>query len=780
MPRASTSKATIQPSDPTAAPSRRRSTRARSELDADFDQHDDTYEPRQGQLRRRGTKRTRRGAAAAGASGGSGDEGKRKKRAKKDDRDDGDKDAKADKRARKRRESKGKGKAVDQDEAARGQEQQDPPARKSKAALKPVGGRTDASSTERTLRKKRVRIAAPLPALGSSDDEQAGRRRGDSSADDSADDYHPPAAASSSDGETAEKERGTRRAADGSARTGGASAVDDPLLHFDEPDLSLPSSIPLNAARSTARYWRSLEYGVYRTALHDVARERCELGPVLVEWEGLRRRREAEERAETGDEEDRLEEGAQPDEDEALQDVQPDASSSSAIQQKPPRPTAAIDSSDDGDNYLPSDVASPPPNQARSRPRPRQRKKLPRAPHSAASASPAVLPLPSSLNLASVARWPVPLPTGAVYYEAETEADGTELEEMLREVAESEQDRLRRAGVALPPPMPEEGAGGQKTKRARSAYGPGGPLEAWVGSPRAGSPAPSSSSASSDDDADLETAPLSSPPLSSLDLRASTLSRLSALPSLLNTLLLRLLDFIPKSPLPAFDYWSAQDRAAYLKKEDGKRGIRREEGRPGWQEVVAVAREMDGVPDHIVNKLEEQLVALFGPSARGPIALPPPGGDPFPAPYSAPRRRRKAKKEEDEGDADSESDGGAPKRMAAKAAIGGKGKEVVREGGEGGAAVTADGLDFPNGFTPLPLPSFSSSSQGIASTSSAAHSAFALPADHSSVTSSTSATAAPAHVPPPLPSVFLNPATDATAHLGGEGDELPVPPPQGS
>ncbi|BGP15120.1 prephenate dehydratase [Rhodosporidiobolus nylandii] len=661
------------PSDPSTSSARPTAARKRkprrSELDpalADV-APGESYAPAARQLKRK--KRTKDRTDGAGKKGKERSEEKERRRERKKER---------------RRREKGKGRAVEEDEGQAGgaapQKQKKPRPRK---ALKPAlsqsqagAGAGESSKATRGQRKKRVRIAAPEGAGNSGDDERGGRAGAEDS-DDEDGDFLPPGS------------RGGDADLAALARTGGA---DD-----EDVDLADPASIPLNPSRYTARYWRSLEYGGYRTALHDVARERAELGRVLVEWEGIRRKRAAEEEAEKRREQDE-QDGPEAGEGEEQPAEQENEGKGKQRERQE-------DSSDDGDNYEPSDAEGggakgkgqkKKPAAPRAKPREtttsiarRLRSHdptrsltpfpLPLASTSAAASptptSPAlhalevdpdtgaqILPLPSSVALAKMARWPLH-PSSLPARE-----DEESLEDSLREVMEYQQER-----VAAERTREEAGAPREKgRKRARSAYGPGGPFANWGGE---APPSPSSSSSTSSD-SDSE-----------LPLPASAEEAIAAIPSLLSRLSLRLLDFLPKSPLPAYDMWSAITREGYIRAQDEKRGVRRDERSPGWEEVLAVARE-GGVEERVLNELEQQLVSVFGPSTRSPVNLPPAGGEPYipipPSRSSKPKKRRTR----DALDAEDglETGGAAKKKKKGKKRARSPSAAAADSDGEGGAS----------------------------------------------------------------------------------------------
>ena len=128
-----------------------------------------------------------------------------------------------------------------------------------------------------------------------------------------------------------------------------------------------------------------------------------------------------------------------------------------------------------------------------------------------------------------------------------------------------------------------------RTTRAPSAYAPGGPFErehdggAMQDDSGIGSDSDSSDELDNlqDDDDDLLLEPESLPP------------SMTSIPPTIDKVLLRLLDLVPKAPLPAYDYWTQKTRTEELLKDDKQRGFVRDECAPGWEEVLAIAREME-------------------------------------------------------------------------------------------------------------------------------------------------------------------------------------------
>ncbi|GAA6014882.1 hypothetical protein JCM10207_002211 [Rhodosporidiobolus poonsookiae] len=599
MPHPSTSRITLtDPSLPSPAPRKPSSLRKgkdKLELDGpsgaralEGEEGGGAYAPREGQVRRK-RKHTGEGKDDKG-------EGKRSKKAK------GDEDKEGKTPLKKARRSK--------DKTSKPSSSRTNP---SGAIAAPATLEAESKSS-RGARKKRVRIAAPL-RFGSEDEGDGAPRRPKGrradSDDEAGDEYDPArerARGSSSDEDGARA--GSVRARRGSAGARAIGEPEDAVLaqlaaaaageetgHGAADDYADPANLPRNPTRATKRYWRTLEYGVYQTALHDAARERARVGRVLVEWEGLRQRRVREEH----EEKDAVGAGA-----DGAEGADEDAPAAPARKRR----LTMLRSLRRASSRTPT--LAGPPNSTRAE------TTSPRSTPRPASEEPTydidglrILPLPSSLELAKLARWPLhpsafPVPS----------TTHLTLEDELHELYAAARDRAVRERRAAEPEQQR-----RATPRARSAYGPGGPLEVW-GSPASAPSSLSSSSSSSDFSSSDEDDP--APSASASTAVSSTLSTLTAL-------LTRLLNYVPPAPLPAQDLWTAQMRADDLRVHDTLVGTEREGGKVGWEEVVRVARESAGVPEHVADALEEQLIALFGPSDRPPPSLPP-SDRPFPPP----------------------------------------------------------------------------------------------------------------------------------------------------
>ncbi|GAA6019020.1 hypothetical protein JCM11491_002492 [Sporobolomyces phaffii] len=368
------------------------------------------------------------------------------------------------------------------------------------------------------------------------------------------------------------------------AEAGEEEARDDPLLDYANP-LNLPRTTLGNQQRRTSRkYWRGLEYGVYRSALYDaVAGEHGEndLGK-------LTRRRT---RSNTGyssgpgfgDGEDetgegRLAEGVNNEEEEDDDDDEP------------------------------------------------------------------TLALPTSRVLSEMARWPL-YPAELINY-AYQSGQRYDLHEELEILADQTRREARRAA-------PEPHRRSRYSRKIPSAYSANGPFA--IAEPDAPESDPEQSS--SDAESDFSTASLSPPPV----YPPSFLS----IPATISSVLTRLSDFVPKEPLPALDIWSVRlreegmrlEREACAIKDAEEKGDTSSQSRvtesvPGWREVVAVARENEAIPKHVVDSLEARLKKMYeGPleeTSCEPVTLPPLGGSPafptFEPRKKKPRNRKKRSK----------------------------------------------------------------------------------------------------------------------------------------
>ncbi|BGP23941.1 hypothetical protein Rt10032_c05g2350 [Rhodotorula toruloides] len=368
--------------------------------------------------------------------------------------------------------------------------------------------------------KKRVRIATPAPA----------------SSDGDGTDYAP------SDGGASDEAEVVVRSNDGGE-----------VENDDWTDLlGIPSAQTVRGRK----YWRLLDQGIYRSALHDAARGEMDVGKALVQWEALRRRREEEEEVaeekwrelqrERGD----VGKGTKRKDTDADEEGDRSRSGTPAAGTKKKRGSESTPH-DPYRSLRPFPLSRDPKIDDADDPRHRLEYD---------SDGAEVLPLPSSVALAKMARWPL---HSSVLGSADVEPDS------LKDVLAAEYERVYRRTRPGIPRIRERGP--------RSAYALDGPLT------------PSDPSAHADFDSSSDA---DSDPLDSDDDSPSPPSSLLALPSLLSQVLTRLADCVPKSPFPAYDYWSTRERDEEGTKDDAKRGVERERRAVGWEEVVEVVREI--------------------------------------------------------------------------------------------------------------------------------------------------------------------------------------------
>lgn len=326
---------------------------------------------------------------------------------------------------------------------------------------------------------------------------------------------------------------------------------EDEDLALEDIDLADPMLLPAAERKRGRRFWRALEHGVYRSALHDVARGEADLGRALVQWEALRRAREVEEREEKA----------------ALEVVRAAREGTDS-----PGPSSKRRRSIGSFNPHRSLLPTPPAldDDDLEADEVRLRRKFDDDGHE-------VLPLPTSLALARMIRWPL--------HESALPASASDMS--LEDALLASYERVQRValgGPALPRLQPS---------RPRSAYAAGGPFASLDDD---------GVEPSDDDDDDNDSAadPLADvpDPLEWSDAPPA----LTSIPPLLSSMLLRLTDCVPKAPLPALDMRSEKKRADQMAKDDRKRGIDRDATAPGWEEVVALARESD-VPEQCVATL---------------------------------------------------------------------------------------------------------------------------------------------------------------------------------
>ncbi|GAA5892264.1 uncharacterized protein JCM6883_007301 [Sporobolomyces salmoneus] len=376
-------------------------------------------------------------------------------------------------------------------------------------------------------------------------------------------------------------------------------------------DYSNPHNLPRQThahqrRRTSKKYWRNLEFGVYRSAVVDTVKEENGLDGLLLGWDKLvKRQRKLEERekavAEGDDEaEEEGEEGkkgkGRPTKRKVEKNEQEDSPAPTPGRKKTGRPLRqhriALISTPKG-----TPVENGDEDDSDAEPK---------------------FPLPSAETLSQMARWPL-YPVQLLNFAAQS-GQRIDLQEELQVLAE----QTRRETVSLP-----ERQLRIPRRKIPSAYSAGGPLSNRS-SPTSDDSEPDFDSDSSTSSIDLPSPPPFYPP--------SFLS----IPNTINSVLTRLSDFVPKEPLPALDIWSVKAREAELKKEreraTEKGEKEKERSVPGWREVVAVARENEGIPKHVVDQLEQQLKELYGvpPSTESegegqqpePVVLPPVGGEP--------------------------------------------------------------------------------------------------------------------------------------------------------
>lgn len=406
-----------------------------------------------------------------------------------------------------------------------------------------------------------------------------------------------PTAAATSDGETSVYQPSHASDSDAShdaaagpiglalANSGAAALSTDEYVDWADP-LSIPSAQPVRSRR----YWQWLELGIYTSALHDVARAEAHLGKALVEWELLRQHRAGEEALARAAQGDNGPDGQAEDEPSRACSAAIGTPAGSRVATPEPNQQPPAEDHDD-------DNATPRPATTTTK-RPRKRVPVSLSSHDpnraltpfpVTRASTAqlevdgdgvhLLPLPSAVALAKMARWPV-------HSSLVQSPDGgsNRREDALEEALLAQYERVarvRREAATLPAPV--------RQARAPSAYALGGPFGHLHGEiPEDGSSSSDGSAASSADEAgdddDLLHEPESLPP------------SMTSIPPLIDSILLRLLDLVPKAPMPAYDYWMQKTRTEELLKDDKRQGFVRDECAPGWEEVLAVVKELEVPP----------------------------------------------------------------------------------------------------------------------------------------------------------------------------------------
>ncbi|GAA6023649.1 hypothetical protein JCM8202_005982 [Rhodotorula sphaerocarpa] len=535
------------------------------------------YEPQRGQLRRKPSRRN-------------------DKRARMEDED-----SKAAGRRVKRRKTDREdfGADPEQDEGGLDVQSLAPP---SLSASQTTGATPPPSSSgARTASQKRVRIAQ-VPASGASDPTSGAEHDSEAALD-------PPLGLGGGFSRGATLVNGLPPGAHNATGPEGEDHDEEAEEDWADP-LTVPSALRVRSQR----YWQWLELGTFTSALHDVAGAENHLGRALVEWELLRLRRADEERQEEA---------------EARGDQSPETArgiaGTSSITGS--RGTTPIATPSAGTPQPEQDDASDP--EATPRPHARKPRGAPARthdPYRALTPFPLssetahrlgtdedgvnLLPLPSSVALAKMSRWPVNSTSLGAREEEEGLGDAGEASRSngLEEALLAHFERAARAQRAHVPLR-------RKRTRARSAYDPGGPL--YTGTDRADEDSTSDDDNSSTADLDLDD--------TDLDELEALPALLARVPATVDSILTRMLDLVPKAPLPAYDRWTEKTRSEELRKDDRRQGFVRDECAPGWEEVLAIAREQD-VSRSVVDKLEAQLVALFGEPKRGPTSSLPPAG----------------------------------------------------------------------------------------------------------------------------------------------------------
>jgi len=343
----------------------------------------------------------------------------------------------------------------------------------------------------------------------------------------------------------------------------------DPSALDDLLDYSNPHNLPLDPKqRRSKKYWRSLEFGVYRSALWDAAREENDLGRLVFDWEGLvslRRKEEMKKEADEGEE----------------ADIEEEQKKLEGPKKRGPKPKPKLPKIDRARS-----ITVTPANSTRRSTRARTRSGYSSGANTGIGeeedeveeqeSDGVQVELPSSQVLARMARWP--LHQDHLHPPASSQPhDLPSFQIELESLASTTRTRLKRSGLLpVPPPRPPRPS-------IRSAYSSTGPFA----QPSPSSPPPSSSSSSSSD-SDSDSSPL--PP------------SFFSIPSTISRVLLRLLDFVQKEPLPSMDIWSVPKREEVMKIEEIERKGKgeKERTRPGWREVLEVVREDEGVPRRYV------------------------------------------------------------------------------------------------------------------------------------------------------------------------------------
>ncbi|GAA5977569.1 hypothetical protein JCM5350_002277 [Sporobolomyces pararoseus] len=433
-------------------------------------------------------------------------------------------------------------------------------------------------------------------------------------------------------------------------------AIEEQLLDYSNP-INLPRTNLGNQQRRTSRkYWRGLEFGVYRSALYDAVNGEGgvggenDLGKLVWNWEKLVRERRKDEmitneEGEQGDDETDKQDKGEKDKKKRGRPRLPrgpkwERERSGSITPRTPRTprrrtrstTAEFSSTAIGDEGDETGAEGRDGTSAiaNTREEEEEDEEEPR------------LALPSSRVLDRMARWPIHS-SELVNYSIQA-GQRNDFQEELEVLAEqTRRDTIRSAQLDNPPHQ----------RRHRRSKIPSAYSVSTANSPRVGNAEANSDSEGFDSDSSYSS--------SSLDLPSPPPfypPSFLQIPQTINAVLQRLSDFVPKEPLPALDIWSVREREEGIKldrkmkeKEAKKSGKKLGDSGPGWKEVIAVARENESIPKHVVDKLEQQLKEMYEEASNGeegqsePVILPPVGGTPvFPHIEPKPKKVKLRKK----------------------------------------------------------------------------------------------------------------------------------------
>ncbi|GAA5884304.1 hypothetical protein JCM16303_003627 [Sporobolomyces ruberrimus] len=435
--------------------------------------------------------------------------------------------------------------------------------------------------------------------------------------------------------------------APGSATEGELEAGEE-LLDYSNP-LNLPRTTLGNQQRRTSKkYWRGLEYGVHRSALFDAVagggNGENDLAKLVWGWEGIVKETEKEEEQRKGQEGDDEAEGEGGEKEGNRMRKRgrprlPRLNGREGSRSRSATPQTLRRSARSNAGYSSATLAGDDGEDTEGR---TTRNATPML---GAEEEEATLALPSARTLDQMARWPL-YPAELIDYSLQI-GQRYNLQEELEILAEQTRRRnhqLLRSSRDEPLP--------RNRRKILSAYSSGGPFASTTrqsSSPDSGSD--SLFDSESDSSSSFSTSTPSNYPPSFLQI-----------PTTITSILDRLGDFVPKQPLPALDIWSVKLREEGIKLEKEKEAKKKEdledEGEerekkkrrkraPGWREVVAVARENESIPRHVVEKLEEQLKEIYGESGEddheepAPVTLPPVGGLPAFPTFDEPRRKKR-------------------------------------------------------------------------------------------------------------------------------------------